>query len=111
MTLTNRLSMFFLGALAVVLVGFATALYLLARTYLYRQADERLEAALNTLTAAVEIGPDAVEWEPNAHRLPGGMENGPDRIGWQVRMAGESWFRRGKTKPTISFAEKAGRGS
>ncbi|HZY84983.1 MAG TPA: ATP-binding protein [Gemmataceae bacterium] len=63
MTLTARLSLFSLAALAAVLVGFSAALYLLARTYLYRQADERLGAALNTLAAVAEVKPDGVEWE------------------------------------------------
>ncbi len=46
MTLTTRLSVFFLGTLAAVLLGFSTTLYLLAHTYLHRQIEDRLEAAL-----------------------------------------------------------------
>lgn len=69
MTLTNRLLLFFLATLAVVLVGFSLTLYLLARTYLRRQADERLEAALNTLVAAVEVTAEGVEWEPGERVL------------------------------------------
>src|SRR5262249_1344770 len=64
LTLTNRLLLFFLATLAVVLVGFSLTLYLLARTYLRRQADERLEAALNTLVAAVEVTTEGVESQP-----------------------------------------------
>ena len=45
MSLTARMSAFFLGALAVVLAGFSMTLYLLARTYLHRQVEERLTAA------------------------------------------------------------------
>ena len=44
MSLTTRLSAFFLAALALVLVGLLGALYVLARTYLSRQLDERLDA-------------------------------------------------------------------
>jgi signal transduction histidine kinase len=55
--------MFFLATLAWVLVGFSTVLYFLARGHLHQQAEERLEAALNTLVAAAEVGPDGVEWE------------------------------------------------
>ena len=65
MTLTKRLLFFFLGSLALILVGFSSGLYLLARIYLNRQAEERLDAATNTVLAAVEVGPDGVEWEPN----------------------------------------------
>jgi heavy metal sensor kinase len=65
MTLTTRLSSFFLSALAAVLAAFSVALYLLADRYLYRQLNDRLEAAARTLAAAVEVEPDGVEWEPN----------------------------------------------
>ena len=55
MSLTARVSAFLLVVLAVVLAGFSGGLYLLARTYLYGQADERLEAGLDTLAAAAEV--------------------------------------------------------
>jgi signal transduction histidine kinase len=69
LTLTNRLLLFFLGTLTLVLVGFSTALYLLARLHLHRQAEERLEAALNTLVAAIDVEPDGVEWDPTERQL------------------------------------------
>ena len=43
MSLATRLSAFFLVALALVLAGFSGTLYLLARTYLVGQLDERLQ--------------------------------------------------------------------
>ena len=64
MKLSTRLSLFFLGSLALVLLGFSAALYLMASGYLHRQVDERLDAILNTLAAAAEVGPRGVEWEP-----------------------------------------------
>ena len=70
MTLTTRLLLFFLGTLAVVLAGFSTALYFLASAHLHRQVEERLDASLNVLVAAVEIQPNGVEWEPNVRQLP-----------------------------------------
>jgi heavy metal sensor kinase len=84
MTLTTRLSLFFLGALALVLVGFSTTLYLLAHAYLNRQVDERLEAALNTLTAAAEVGPGGVEWEPHERLISLGQESDTDGVSWIV---------------------------
>ena len=45
MSLATRLSAFFLIALAVVLAGFSGTLYLLARNYLVRELDERLQSA------------------------------------------------------------------
>jgi signal transduction histidine kinase len=64
MTLTNRLLLFFVGALAVVLVGFSIGVYMLARDHLYGRAADGLESAVRTLVAAAEVGPDGVEWEP-----------------------------------------------
>jgi heavy metal sensor kinase len=69
MTLTGRVSLFFLGALAVVLVGFSATLYWLAHVHLHRQADERLAALLNTLAAAAEFVPGGVEWSPHERTL------------------------------------------
>ena len=82
MTLTTRLLLFYLGSLVVLLAGFSTALYLVAQEHLYRQADERLDAALNTLGAAVEAAPDGVEWEPNDRTIR--IAPGPDQIAWVV---------------------------
>jgi heavy metal sensor kinase len=69
MSLTNRLLLFSLTTLAVVLAGFSVTLYLLARSHLYRQAEERLEAGLNTLTACVEVKPQGVEWDRGGRRM------------------------------------------
>ncbi len=82
MRLTTRLLLFYLGSVAILLAGFSATLYLIAREHLYRQADERLDAALNMLGAAVEVAPDGVEWEPNDRnfRLP----PGPEQVAWIV---------------------------
>src|SRR6516162_2533250 len=85
MTLTSRLLSFYLLALAVILLGFSAGLYVLARTYLYRQVDDRLEAALDTLAAAAEIGPAGVEWEPQERLLPLGQDSGEDQVRWLIR--------------------------
>jgi heavy metal sensor kinase len=84
-SLTTRMSAFFLVALAVVLAGFSAALYLLARTYLHRQVEERLATALDQLTAAVETEPDGLDWEPNEHHLTVGQDGSADQARWVVR--------------------------
>jgi len=84
MTLTARLSLFFLVALAVVLIGFSTTLYLLARTYLYRQIENRLEAALDVLSATAEIKPDGVEWEADERPVTLAAPPGEESVAWQV---------------------------
>jgi signal transduction histidine kinase len=71
MTLTNRLLLFFVGALAVVLAGFSTGVYLLADAHLHRQTDERLAALEKVLAAAIEVEPDGLDWEPRFHSLSG----------------------------------------
>lgn len=84
MSLAGRLTAFFLTALALVLAGFSTTLYLLARSYLHRQVDERLEAALGTLSAAAEITPDGVEWEPQRDRFNLGQDSDDAQVRWVV---------------------------
>ncbi|MGC1274550.1 MAG: ATP-binding protein [Planctomycetaceae bacterium] len=71
MSLATRLSIFFLAILAVVLIGFSSALYLFQRWALLRQADERMTTALKALVASIEVEPDGVEWNPLEHRLGG----------------------------------------
>jgi heavy metal sensor kinase len=83
-TLTNRLSLFFLAALALVLAGFSAALYLLARAHLHHEAADRLEAALATLTAAVEDGPAGLEWEPAERRLDLAARRSGAQLVWLV---------------------------
>jgi hypothetical protein len=86
MTLTNRISTFFLVVLAFVLAGFTGSLYLLARSYLHGEVDDRLNAALDTLTASVEIKtPQLLEWEPQKHQLTIGIESDLEEARWIVR--------------------------
>jgi two-component system OmpR family sensor kinase len=84
MTLTTRLSLFFLGALAAVLIGFSATLYSLARTYLHRQIDDRLEAALNVLSATAEVKPNGVEWEAKERPVSLKPPPGAEPIAWRV---------------------------
>jgi signal transduction histidine kinase len=81
-TLTTRLSLFFLAALAAVLVTFSAALYLLADRHLHRQLDDRLAASAHTLASAAEVEPDGVEWEP--HNRPMALAPGAtgDQLHW-----------------------------
>jgi signal transduction histidine kinase len=89
-SLTTRLSGFFLAALAVVLLGFSLALYLLARTYLVRQTDARLTATLDALAAAAEIQANGVEWEPAEHRFTNSLRSEPDHVRWVIFAGGQN---------------------
>jgi signal transduction histidine kinase len=84
MSLTGRFSALFLSVLALVLVGFSTALYVSARVYLDRQLDDRLRSALAILAAAAEVHPGGVEWEPQERVLPLGQDSDPERLRWMV---------------------------
>jgi two-component system, OmpR family, sensor kinase len=88
MSLATRLSAFFLVSLSLVLAGFSGALYLLARTYLIGQLDERLQHALDTLEASVDIEPGGLEWEPADRRMTLGVEPGIGAVRWAVRDGG-----------------------
>src|SRR5882724_5265735 len=94
MSLTSRITLFFLGVLGVLLVAFSLALYVAASSYLNRQTDERLRAALGTLLAAVEIKPHALEWNSSERRITLGTDAGEDQVRWIVQdAAGRSLAR------------------
>lgn len=84
MKLSTRLSLFFLTMLALVLAGFSITLYSLAQNHLRHQAQERLDGALNTLVAAVEVGPEGLEWEKTQHKLDLGLRHVSDQVVWLI---------------------------
>jgi len=84
MSLITRLCAFALAGLALVLLGFSVTLFFLARHYLIHRADLRLNTAMETLVAAVEVHPNDVEWEPLQRRIALGDDPGDDQIRWTV---------------------------
>lgn len=84
MSLVNRVSAFFLAALAIVLLANSVIFYLLARHQLRTQFDEQLHAALHTLVAAVEVEDDDVKWEISDHTIDLGTEDGSEDVRWIV---------------------------
>lgn len=69
MKLVNRVSTFFLGALAAALVGYSAVIYYLISNYLHRQFDADLHGALDLLAASVEVEPDDAKWHPAEHGI------------------------------------------
>lgn len=69
MTLVNRVSAFFLAALAAALIGYSALMYVLISDYLYRQFDADLHSALDLLAASVEVEPDDAKWHPTEHGI------------------------------------------
>ncbi|MDG3003932.1 sensor histidine kinase [Paludisphaera mucosa] len=84
MTLQARVSWFFLGALALVLVGFSTTLFFVSARYLHRRTEERVETILDTLAAAAEITSEGVEWEPDERSLTFGRRAPEGGFQWSV---------------------------
>ncbi len=68
MKLATRMSLFFLAALAVVLIGLSAAVYLLVRSQLHHQINERLITGLETFRGAMEFEPNGLDWEPDRRR-------------------------------------------
>jgi two-component system, OmpR family, sensor kinase len=61
--LSTRISLFFLAALGAVLLGMSACIFFLVRTHEFNRLDEATSSALDELTAAVEFGPEGLEWE------------------------------------------------
>ena len=69
MTLTTRLTLFFVATLAVVLIAFSITLYLLTQSQLYRELDARANAGRGMLSAGVEAEPIGLEWDYRAEYM------------------------------------------
>jgi signal transduction histidine kinase len=82
--LVNRVSVFFLAALAAVLVAYSGAFYAFVRARLVQQFERELHGALNSLVAAVEVEPEEVKWQPLEHTIALGAVEGPDQVQWAV---------------------------
>ena len=107
MTLTTRLSLFFLSMLAIVLLGFSMVLYWLADQYLHRQSQERLDAVLGTLSAAFDIGTEGVEWEPAARHINLETPAYTDPVAWIIGDHRGEVVDQSKTAETDQFVDQA----
>lgn len=84
LSLVDRVSLFFLASLALVLVCYSVVLYGAVRHQLQQQFDEQLLGAFQTLVAAVEVEPDDVKFEPSDHTIALGTEAGQEDVRWAV---------------------------
>ena len=87
MSLTTRLSAYFLATLALMLLGFSCVLLLLVHHHLVNQTNQRLDAALQTLIAAIEIHAEDVEWEPLERHVTLGDDPDEHQVRWMVHDA------------------------
>jgi heavy metal sensor kinase len=84
MTLVNRVSAYFLAALAVVLAACSALFYGIVSRQIHQQFSHELHSTLHALVAAVEVEPDAAKWQPAEHLIGLGAGEGPDEIRWVV---------------------------
>ncbi len=84
MSLAARLCSFFLIAVGLLLAGFSGTLYLLARTHLHRDLDERLVSVLDQIAAEVVERPGAVDWRPGRWKPAAGLHGGAESTRWAV---------------------------
>ncbi len=75
MKLATRISLFFLGTLAVVLLGMSVSIYALARSHLLHRVEARCDTAMDTIVASAEFDANGLEWESNIRHLE--FENTP----------------------------------
>lgn len=84
MTLINRVSAFFLLALAASLIGYSAVIYGLIREHLFHQFDGQITSSLNVLVAAVEVESDGVKWQPSDHTITLGNEREDEEVRWII---------------------------
>ncbi|WP_425616422.1 sensor histidine kinase [Anatilimnocola sp. NA78] len=84
MSLVNRVSAFFLLALALILAGYSAVFYALVSQQLHEQFDQQLHGALHMLAAAIEVEIDDVKFEPSDHTIHLGSEDGLEDIRWAI---------------------------
>ena len=84
LSLVNRVSLFFLASLALVLACYSAVAYFVLSRQWSRQFDEQLHGGFQTLVAAVEVEPDDVKFEPSDHTIALGTETGAEDVRWAV---------------------------
>jgi heavy metal sensor kinase len=85
MTLVNRVSAYFLAALAVVLASCSALFYGVVQRQLTRQFEQELLSAHQALAAAVEIETDEVKWQAAEHAAG----STPGEVRWVVVADGD----------------------
>lgn len=105
MKLVNRVSVFFLAALAVVLVVYSIIFYVMVRSRLVQQFEQELYAALNALIAAVEVEPEEVKWQPLEHVIALGAVQGPEEVRWVVIGDGHQVVEQSRNAPAELVAQ------
>ena len=84
MTLTTRLTVYFLIVLGIVLALLTGSVWGLVRWSLYGDLAGRVDHIMSALVASVEIEPDGVEWNPKEHEMLALRKPVAQDIAWAV---------------------------
>ncbi len=84
MTLTDRVSAFFLATLGVALAIYSVAFYTVAREHIVSQFADELHGTLGSLVAAAEVEETEVKWQPLEHSIEIGGRDEFGEIQWIV---------------------------
>ncbi len=84
MSLTNRVSIFFLAALGIILTVYSSVFYAVTRKHIVAQFDSELHGVLSSLIAAVEVEDTEVKWQPLEHSIDFGVNDEFGEVQWVV---------------------------
>lgn len=84
MSLTNRVSVFFLAALGIILVVYSLVFYTVTRKHIDSQFAGELRDVLGSLVAAAEVEETEVKWQPLEHSIDFGVHDEFGEIQWAV---------------------------
>ena len=84
MILTNRVSMFFLAAVGLILTVYSLMFYTVTRKHILTQFDSELRGVLGSLIAAAEVEETEVKWQPLEHSIDFGPHEEFGDVQWVV---------------------------
>lgn len=84
LTLSERVSGFFLIALAIALIGYSAVLYIAVSRYIHFQFESEVQGVMGSLVAAVEVEETEVKWQPLEHSIDDGNDKEFGAVQWIV---------------------------
>ncbi len=84
MSLTNRVSIFFLAALGIILAIYSLAFYTVTREHIDNQFSSEMRGVLHSLVAAAEVEETEVKWQPLEHTINVGVHDEFGEVQWVV---------------------------
>jgi len=84
MSLTNRVSIFFLAALGIFLMVYSSVFYVVTRQHIVAQFENELRGVLSSLIAAAEVEETEVKWQPLEHSIDFGTHDEFGEVQWVV---------------------------